>query len=49
MCVGACACVYVSVSINNLHTHLKNAHRNMWPTAHSEEEDKTPAGTKLVN
>ena len=32
---------------SNLHTHLKNAHPNMWLTANSgDEEDKTPAGTR---
>ena len=32
---------------SNLHTHLKNAHPNMWLIANSgDEEDKTPAGTR---
>ena len=34
---------------SNLHTHLKNTHPSVWPTADSgDEEDKTPAGTKAI-
>ena len=34
---------------SNLHTHLKNAHPSVWPTADSgDEEGKTPAGTKSI-
>jgi len=48
-------CKYCSKSFvyhggtSNLRMHLKNKHRNIWPTESEDEEDKTSAGTKPID